>query len=695
MIRTYDDNSLRFFYYLYIGIFHNEEVDYRKYLYNTVRKMKTRYITKSRFKLALECPTKIYYDGKPEYANQKLEDTFLLALADGGFQIGELAKCYFPGGHDIKSLDYDDALIKTNELLKGNHVIIYEAAVRSGNFFIRVDILVKNGNSLEFIEVKSKSFDGNTEEDFLNKNGTISSSWREYLADAAFQKFVIEHAFPDYSVSANLMLADKSALCPTDGLNQKFRVVKDANGRKSVSVSPDLSKEDLSVKLLKKINVETCCEILYQEQYGNEFEERNYIEFLDYLAENYAEDRKITSPPSTACGSCEFQTTEDDEIAGLKSGFCECWKETLGWTDNDFAEQTIFDIWNYRRKDKRIGEGRIKVSELNEDDISPKEDRSPGLSSSQRQWLQVQKAQCDDLTCWIDEVNLKSEMDKWVYPLHFIDFETSMVAIPFNKGRHPYEGIAFQFSHHIVYSDGNIEHHGQYLNVTPGQFPNYDFVRNLKEELEHDEGSIFRYAAHENTYLNFIYRQLQGDQADISDRESLCDFIRTITKSVSSSAEVWEGQRSMIDMLELVKRFYYNPDTRGSNSIKYVLPAMLNNSEILQEKYGKPMYGAAGGIKSLNYKDWKWIEYEDGRVKDPYKLLPKLFQDVSNKDLRLLSEDNELSDGGAAMTAYARLQFEDMSDYEREEIRKALLKYCELDTLAMVMLYEGWKDLIG
>jgi hypothetical protein len=29
-----------------------------------------------------------------------------------------------------------------------------------------------------------------------------------------------------------------------------------------------------------------------------------------------------------------------------------------------------------------------------------------------------------------------------------------------------------------------------------------------------------------------------------------------------------------------------------------------------------------------------------------------------------------------------------MSDKEREEITKGLLKYCELDTLAMVMVYE-------
>jgi hypothetical protein len=53
-----------------------------------------------------------------------------------------------------------------------------------------------------------------------------------------------------------------------------------------------------------------------------------------------------------------------------------------------------------------------------------------------------------------------------------------------------------------------------------------------------------------------------------------------------------------------------------------------------------------------------------------------------------------LISGGAALIAYARMQFEEISNYERGEIRKALLKYCELDTMAMVMIYEGWKDLL-
>jgi hypothetical protein len=657
--------------------------------------MQPRYLTKSRFKLALECPTKIYYDGKPEYANQNVEDSFLLALAEGGFQVGELAKCYFPGGHEVKSRDYDEALYRTNELLKRDQVTIYEAAICFGNLFIRADILIKNQKNLELVEVKAKSFDSETEDEFLTKKGTIRSEWHSYLADAAFQKQVISSAFPDYCVSAYLMMADKNAVCPTDGLNQKFKIVKDENGKKSVSVSPDLGQEDLSKKILRRVNIDSCCDLIYKEQFGSESKPYSFTEYLNYLTDQYVNDQKIPSSPCKTCAECEFRANEEELKAGLKSGYNECWKDNLKWTDDDFKDSTVLDIWNYRKKDQCISEGRIKLGDITEQDICPKKDNKPGISASQRQWMQVKKAQCQDPSEWIDIENLKNEMDKWVYPLHFIDFETSMVAIPFNKGRHPYEGIAFQFSHHMVHQDGRIEHQGEYLNVKPGFFPNYEFVRSLKQEIGQDKGSIFRYATHENTYLNFIYRQLKEDQNDIPDRENLCDFIRGITKSSSSSEEQWAGERSMIDMLELVKRYYYNPITNGSNSIKYVLPAILNSSKFLQNKYSEPIYGAEGGIPSLNYKNWKWIEFKNGRAIDPYKLLPKMFQDITDKEIALFSDEDELINGGAALAAYARMQFEEMSDYERQEIRKALLKYCELDTFAMVMIYEGWKDLIN
>ena len=98
-------------------------------------------------------------------------------------------------------------------------------------------------------------------------------------------------------------------------------------------------------------------------------------------------------------------------------------------------------------------------------------------------------------------------MDSWNHPLHFIDFETTTVAVPFNKGRHPYEGIAFQFSHHTIQDDGSIAHEGEYLCTARGAFPNYEFVRELKMQLDRDGGTVFRYASHENSFLCLIHAQ--------------------------------------------------------------------------------------------------------------------------------------------------------------------------------------------
>jgi hypothetical protein len=654
---------------------------------------KPRYLTKSRFKLALKCPTMLFYDGKPEYANQDLDDSFLQALADGGFQAGALAKCYFPDGQKVETLDYDQALARTNELFKKDKVTIFEAAVLYKDFFIRIDILQKVGNHFNLLEVKAKSFDPD-KNSFFNKNGTLSADWYEYLADAAFQKYVLSQAFPGYTVTAGLMLVDKTALCPTDGLNQKFKITRDKDGRTRIIVSPELNSQDLSTRLLTIKNIDDCCDAIYQDEFGQPDQPMTFTKYIDLLSEYYAMDEKIPPVPSSECKSCPFKKTKADEAAGLKSGFKECWKECFNLSDNNLEKPTILDIWNFRRTDSLLNEGRIRITDVCETDINLKEDGKPGLSSSQRQWLQIKKARDADSTWWIDVDNLRREMASWVYPLHFVDFETSMVAIPFNKGRKPYEGIAFQYSHHVAHQNGKIEHRSQYLNTSPGIFPNYAFLRSLMEDLKQDNGTIFRYAAHENTYLNTIYNQLVEDES-VADREELCSFIRLVTKSSGSQAEKWKGERNMVDMWEMVKRYYYDPATNGSNSIKQVLPAMLNSSKFLQEKYSQPIYGAEGGIPSLNFKDWIWITFEDDRVADPYSLLPEMFADVEEKEFLLLDTYNQVHDGGAATTAYMRMQFTEMSDYERKEISQALLKYCELDTLAMVMIYEGWKDMLS
>ena len=87
---------------------------------------------------------------------------------------------------------------------------------------------------------------------------------------------------------------------------------------------------------------------------------------------------------------------------------------------------------------------------------------------------------------------------------------------------------------------------------------------------------------------------------------------------------------------------------------------------------------------------------EGGRVRDPYSLLPKIFEGLDEEEIEgFLSGFDEIHEGGTATMAWCRMQFSEMSDDERKMIKEALLKYCELDTLAVVMIWQGWADMVG
>jgi hypothetical protein len=308
------------------------------------------------------------------------------------------------------------------------------------------------------------------------------------------------------------------------------------------------------------------------------------------------------------------------------------------------------------------------------------------ISNTERQWLQIEKVLAKDDTIFVQKENLKDEMNQWEFPLHFIDFETSTVAIPFNTNRRPYEQVAFQFSHHKVDQGGRIIHANEYINTIPGEFPNFEFLRALKIALG-DSGTIFRYSTHENTVLNQIRIQLlDGNEHD---KDELIEFIERITKRKEDN---WKGERCMVDLCQVYKDYYFDPYTKGSNSIKAVLPAMLKRSAYLQEKYAKPL--SKINLTSKNFsRDHIWLQIKDGKVQDPYKMLPAVFNEWTNEDLEKLSNFEDLNNGGTALTAYAFMQYTDMSDKERNVLSKALKKYCELDTLAMVMIWEEFNEL--
>jgi hypothetical protein len=148
----------------------------------------------------------------------------------------------------------------------------------------------------------------------------------------------------------------------------------------------------------------------------------------------------------------------------------------------------------------------------------------------------------------------------------------------------------------------------------------------------------------------------------------------------------------MYDLCALSKKVYFHKDTDGSSSIKKVLPSVLKSSNFLKEKYAQPLLKTKG--ESLNFENMIWWTTENNDVINPYKLLPPVFNDIHQEAIETLESDPELhiSEGGSATVAYGRLQFSSVPPEEREALHASLLRYCELDTLAMIMVYEAFRE---
>ncbi len=324
-----------------------------------------RVLSKSRFKLGLECPNKLYYTGKKDYANKKNENPFLEALAKGGFQVEELARLYYPGGHLLEGEDWDYVKHwkQTKELLKKENVIIYEAAFLVDGLFIRTDILVKKGNIIELIEVKSKSYEPENEYIFLGKRGGMDSKWKPYLFDVAFQKHVMQLCFPEWEIKSFILMADKSKKASIDGINQLFRITKSSDNRTGVTVLAK-SKDELGNPILGKLDITDIVTGIE----GGKYAYANGITFIDAIQdyrETYINDEYMNSSTSySACNKCEFITSEEDKKQGLKSGFVECFEKQKKWNYKDFEKTNLFDIRGIHwRKSAELFENKLIFAE--------------------------------------------------------------------------------------------------------------------------------------------------------------------------------------------------------------------------------------------------------------------------------------------------------------------------------------------
>ena len=279
------------------------------------------YLTKSDFKACLDCRTKLYYR-KNRYASALDDDEYMKFLADGGFMVEHVAKAKFPAGVDLADeRDPLKAFARTKALLEEGDGVLFESAAIAGKYYVRTDILRREGRVLHLIEVKSSSL-GEDENDnaspFLTKKGTVSSKWHPYLMDVAFQTHVLRLAFPDYEVRPQLCVIDKTHRVTAAETLARFSLERDAskpNSRPIVTYAGEAA-DLLKSKVICFRSVESEVQKLMPELLAKAEElvgligpDGTVTRTREDIAEKYR-----------SCRECEYRLGN-----GQDDGFRECW----------------------------------------------------------------------------------------------------------------------------------------------------------------------------------------------------------------------------------------------------------------------------------------------------------------------------------------------------------------------------------
>jgi hypothetical protein len=204
------------------------------------------------------------------------------------------------------------------------------------------------------------------------------------------------------------------------------------------------------------------------------------------------------------------------------------------------SDYPIYDLTygSVKQYDELLAQGVHDLSEI-PDDFK--------LSSNQK--LQVASAKTKSPV--IDRERIAGELAALEYPLYFLDYETYGPVVPLYDNYSPYQSIVFQYSIHVVESEGAEPKHFEYL-VTDTDEPSEELVKRLVSVIG-NKGSVISWNKGFECWQNQELARLQPQFAD---------KLQSINKR-------------MYDLMDPFKKgFYVDYRCHGSNSLKAVLPVV-------------------------------------------------------------------------------------------------------------------------
>ena len=206
-------------------------------------------LSKSKYCKGIQCPKILWMDmNMPE----KGEDVLFESVMATGNMVGDLARHYF-GKYDLVEFDFNKNIMadKTKQLMESGSENIAEAAFYIDGLYCAVDILHKNGDGYDIVEVKSSTHVTDI-----------------YIEDMAFQYYVLSkcgidvkriflmHLDNSYVRHGELELEKLFALEEfTDEVKEKLQEVE--NNIKSI-------REYVSTDVEPERDIDLYCEIPYE-----------------------------------------------------------------------------------------------------------------------------------------------------------------------------------------------------------------------------------------------------------------------------------------------------------------------------------------------------------------------------------------------------------------------------------------------
>lgn len=171
----------------------------------------------------MNCPTAAYH-GWEGCKSKTADDPFLKFLAKEGETVGRMAHRLFVNGESLAHLSLYEANEETRQRIAHGDCTLFESCITHMHFTARPDVLIRKGNKIFLIEVKSKV--GNIEQHragkmLVNYYGNIRAAYREIVHDLAFQAILLERVYPAFTIIPYFLLPDECTVYLMDHAEMK------------------------------------------------------------------------------------------------------------------------------------------------------------------------------------------------------------------------------------------------------------------------------------------------------------------------------------------------------------------------------------------------------------------------------------------------------------------------------------------